>query len=171
MNRDAVHAMAAVMPASASGPKLSQQWDCNQENWIVGEWQNDKSASTIANGFLERFGIKRTRNSIISKLNQCGQIGKGKLELLAINRRLDCLRDGWRARPVYPMPHHDGRFGPSLPLPQDEPIPSTAVTLENRCDDHCAWPVNHGDPFLYCGASAPGSASYCAHHLRMKRKS
>jgi GcrA cell cycle regulator len=38
------------------------------------------------------------------------------------------------------------------------------VTLLDLKSTSCRWPVNEGNPFLFCGERAREGGPYCAHH-------
>jgi GcrA cell cycle regulator len=117
-------------------------------------WRDGLSASDIAKVLTEKFEIKRTRNSVIGKLDRLGLLGNR----LKVSRRAQFFR-----------PNVAKLLGEPVGLPPDEPIPATAVTLQDRDDTQCAWPVNHGVPsFLYCGATkAQGELRFCSHHAHL----
>ena len=57
------------------------------------------------------------------------------------------------------------------PLPPDDPIPGTAVELDDRQPHQCCWPLNRGDPFLFCGVrKAAGHRQFCPHHAKRARR-
>lgn len=44
---------------------------------------------------------------------------------------------------------------------------SAPVTLLELKPSSCRWPVNDGNPFLFCGAPAVSGGPYCACHAEM----
>jgi hypothetical protein len=118
-------------------------------------WRNGLSASVVAKVLTQKFEITRTRNSVIGKLDRLGLLGNRP----KISKRGEFFRPNVAKLLVCCLGTPDG-------LPPDEPIPATAVTLEDRNDDQCCWPVNHGEPtFLYCGdVKAAGETRFCLHH-------
>lgn len=48
-----------------------------------------------------------------------------------------------------------------------ERLTATAVTLAERRPDQCGWPVNDGNPFLFCGTARCGHRRYCDHHAQL----
>jgi hypothetical protein len=126
-------------------------------------WRDGRTSSHIAEELTQTFGIERTRNSVIGKLNKLGLLG---------NRTKVYRRTAFFSGNVakllarFSIQPSSRELGEPLPLPPDEPIPATAVTLEDRDEMQCVWPVNHGTPaFLYCGVrKAPGESRFCEHH-------
>ena len=55
------------------------------------------------------------------------------------------------------------RTDPILP-----PVTGKPVSLLGRRRDQCGWPINDGDPFLFCGAIKENlKDSYCDYHRRL----
>jgi GcrA cell cycle regulator len=131
-----------------------------QTQYAAEMWSTGRSASQIASGLLAEYGIERTRNSVIGKLNKMGLIGTRAYlsrQRATQRRRVSDLIADARGRV--------GQFGEPQALPPDEPIPASAVELDDRRPHQCCWPVNHGGPFLYCGAvKAPGDKRFCCDH-------
>jgi hypothetical protein len=129
-------------------------------------WNAGHSMTQIAALITDAFGIERTKNAVAGKFKKLGLFGTrpvrkrtSKARYSAKNRFLfTCHRFVAEALPDF-LGEPDG-------LPPDEPIPATAVTLEDRDETQCVWPVNHGAPeFLYCGArKAAGEPRFCEHH-------
>lgn len=59
---------------------------------------------------------------------------------------------------------------PRLPIPMqlDENAPeSLRCDLVNLPPRGCKWPINDGDPFLFCGADRHELQPYCGYHVRL----
>jgi hypothetical protein len=63
----------------------------------------------------------------------------------------------------------DQRPGPTLPLPDTDPLRPTAVGLLALGSHHCRWPVGRlsGSDQQFCGATKTDGGAYCAAHARM----
>lgn len=158
---------------------------------------NGLSASIIAKRILETFGQEFSRNAVCGKLNRLGLLTS---DTDRRQRQCDGAKRGWRERRQekaankkrpqrLPLANRsairtkDAGEPKTRPAPQPQPQRATAapggptlihanpVTLLARRRHQCAWPLNDGGPFLFCGAPKMQRQSldereypYCPHH-------
>jgi hypothetical protein len=146
--------------------KTQTKWNPMHAEHVASLWRDGHTAAHIAGDLAKTHGIEKSREAVIGKLNTMGLLGTR-----SIRRKRKLHPRGSVADVLAGMAARSGIFGKTYPLPPDEPIPATAVTLEDRQPDQCAWPVNHGGPFLYCGARKDARQAFCDHHAcRAARK-
>ena len=124
----------------------------------------------------------RVRNAVIGRVHRLG---------LSSASRAEATRAQQNIKPVKPrrpsVPRNMIRFGnvaiPRSVIPAKRSAPECLagapvtllerlVTLLERRGDQCGWPVNDGNPFLFCGAPrATGHKRYCEHHAWVGVKS
>jgi hypothetical protein len=143
--------------------KTQTKWNPMHAEHVASLWRAGHTAAHIADDLAKTHGIEKSRNSVISKLNTMGLLGTRSMR----RQRKSTKSCSSVADVLAGMAARSGIFGKTYPLPPDEPIPATAVTLEDRRPDQCAWPVNHGGPFLYCGAHRNSRHAFCDHHAAL----
>ena len=146
------------------GSIIQMEWTATHVDYVAAAWAAGRSASKIAHELTKKYGVERTRGAVISKLNNMRLLGTNANAKPKAPRQRSTVADVLAG-----MANRSGKFGKTYALPPDEPIPATAVTLEHRQPNQCAWPVNHGGPWLYCGAHVPSAranapARFCEHH-------
>jgi GcrA cell cycle regulator len=129
-------------------------------------WDGGLSANEIG------FKLNKTRNSVISRLHRKGLSVRGvPFSVLPRKPRPPRLATDAPVRPgPKPPPRPSVARRASLPLAAKAPAipepPSLFKTLWQLEPNECHWPVNGGDPYIFCGAAKEGPRPYCPHHTR-----
>jgi len=137
------------------------------------------SASQIADGLFQKFGVRKTRNAVIGAMFRAGkplhgrESAKSKSRRAMENRVRSRLARKPAVRPVSkqkaalyaifvdgtPLPEHAG----DLLIP-----PAERKTLQQLTAVSCRWPI--GDPreadFGFCPKEKISGLPYCEHHSR-----
>lgn len=123
----------------------------------------------------------RTRNAIIGKWHRLGispgykeSTNKSRQKLIKAAQRREKEVNPRVLWPIVPVPQicDDPPRKPDVkPMPMDisdkpgddAPEPLNLELLE-LTDHMCRWPVNNGDPFLFCGHKKGKDGPYCPYH-------
>ncbi len=127
------------------------------------------SAEVIAATINRRFKTDKTRNAIIGKLKRQGLQLKGKsgraatVKLPAAPKAPKTLKASQvkpKPRPLRFIVHRPVPASPVTGEPHTVPVP-----LMLRKHHQCGWPVNDGNPFLFCAQpKRAGDPDYCEYH-------
>lgn len=139
------------------------------------------SASEISNILKER-----TRNAIIGRWHRLKiapgfrkSTNRNKQKLVKAVQRREKTKNPRVLQPVVtvpcdePPPKRDVKPMPmdiSYKPGDDAPEPLNLELLE-LTDHMCRWPVNNGDPFLFCGHKKGTDGPYCPYHHAFSRRS
>jgi GcrA cell cycle regulator len=147
---------AGTAVAVRKKPVWSEELDAQvKELWV----KTDLSAQAI--GDL----VGKTRNTILSHLHRCRQLGEIP-DTPQVRSRAG--RKGQEKKPARPQNYL--KTSPSLPDDKSEIVVPEHERrgLEDRLDDQCAWPI--GDPctqdFHYCHHKRK-RGSFCEHHAHI----
>jgi hypothetical protein len=151
--------------AKLSGSRI--EWSQEEIAALVEKHKSGAIYAEIAAVLTRRFGRQFTRAMICTKIHRLGLPARSRRATMpAVKRRKRQpaqTDEAEIAAPVAPAAPKTRRVtrvfgGPDL-------VPTKPVTLEARRRHQCGWPVNDGDPFLFCGApKAPDDPTYCPHH-------
>lgn len=123
-------------------------------------WAEGASASVIA----REIGNDVTRNAVIGQVQR---LGLSKRDTKTTRNEVS-FRPSSKGRPDQMQAMAKKPLAFVTPIDPNAPTPLN-LTLEEREKHQCAFPVNDGGPFLYCGHGTAESSSYCPYHDRMMR--
>lgn len=142
-----------------------------QTDFIKAAWIEGKSATEISVMFMERFGIKKSRNAVI------GKVHRENLSRPALKRTYNMIERKKRTpKPKTAKPRAILAPEPN-PIIMPRPVVRSAhnvTTIQlKRCN--CRWPIEgSGEHMLMCGADASeyvnkGAQPYCEEHQAMNK--
>jgi GcrA cell cycle regulator len=175
-------------PSQIEQQARSYRWP--QEHWdlCLELWTDGRSASEVARELTAKFGVERTRKSVLGKLDRMNApshgtpqrkntkagTGMSKSNFIRAPRRTDTDRSRAgkenaaaasivrRALNRSPVPL------PPKPLPFfEEPLVGLIDQLVDLTEHTCKWPI--GDPlaadFTFCGREPQPGKPYCPAHM------
>jgi len=135
-------------------------------------WTEERQAFLLANvrqlsaGQLAK-QLGTSRNAVIGKVRRLGaMLAKPDERTLAQRRtdRLQYLRDYHRrVREAQGCKYQPRRKPPPAPLFQPAAHNVTILDLDPGC---CAWPLNNGPDYFFCGNPVVPGRSYCPYHAK-----
>jgi GcrA cell cycle regulator len=135
-------------------------WTADKINLLMSLAREGFSAAQIA----ER--MRSTRNAVLGKVHRLGC----KLIDLNGDKRTARFPHGGRAPRRAPRRPPVAKMAapPETPAVTVVPVESATqpCTLMDLQPDSCKWPINDGNPFLFCGAPRRDDGPYCEHHAR-----
>lgn len=130
------------------------EWSSDSKTALRESWQSGLSAKQIG----EKLGV--TRNAVM------GQVGR--MRARGENLPHPTPQRVERARPR-PKPRGYFVLPTFAALPEKEPLPPTPVEPKLLCDlktGECRWPINDGDPYLFCACAVLPLSPYCSVHTK-----
>ena len=121
-------------------------------------WSNEQDALLLR---LQAAGL--TYALIAERINEAFGTGYDRN---AVGGRIGRLRKG-EGGTTRPPPIRRQRQKRKTQAPPDAPCQPKfqPVALLERTSRQCCWPINDGDPYLYCGVpKAEADRSYCPYH-------
>jgi GcrA cell cycle regulator len=164
------------------------RWPQEHLDLCLQLWTEGRSASEVARELTAKFGVERTRNSVLGKLDRMKarkrgipqrknkKAGMSKSNFIRAPRRTETDRsragkeNAVAASIVRRALNRSPAALPPKPLPFfEEPLVGLIDKLEHLTEHTCKWPI--GDPlaagFSFCGQEPQPGKPYCqAHALR-----
>lgn len=143
-------------------------WSKEELLLVAEKWKAGESANRISE-VLTSMGVKRSRNSVIGKLNRMGLSNNRTAESRKLEGMISNGAGNWsvRAKPEAKRMNHET----AKKAIESEPLTETAVTFLERRWNQCAWPLGESSrDMMCCGGPtterADGSmTSYCLDHF------
>jgi GcrA cell cycle regulator len=162
------------------------RWPQEHLDLCLQLWTEGRSASEVARELTAKFGVERTRNSVLGKLDRMKarkrgipqrknkKAGMSKSNFIRAPRRTDTDRSragtesAMGAAIMRRMAKRLTERVPPTPLPFfEEPLVGLIDQLEHLTEHTCKWPI--GDPlaagFSFCGHEPQPGKSYCPAHM------
>lgn len=144
--------------------RAAPAWTDEETDALKRLWDGGFSANEIG------IRLNKSRNSVISRLHRKGLSVRG-VAFAVRSRKPKPPRLATEA-PIKPGPKAAPRPSiadrASLPIARKAPVipepPALFRPLWQLEPNQCHWPVNEGNPYLFCGATKEGLAPYCQHH-------
>lgn len=148
-------------------------------DWLPEDYEKLRrlTAEGLTAGEISARMPGRTRNAVVGQWHRSGLKGGGRTQR---SRKVKSPEEQPPAPPApkihYPKPNFATVTGmlprrnvaPAIPTMSSgsEPAPLMVplIDLEPRM---CKWPVNDGDPFLFCGHATQTGQSYCDYHYKI----
>jgi len=130
-------------------------WTIDKINLLMALAKEGFTAAQIA----ER--VHRTRNAVLGKVHRLG------CKLLDLNGdKRTASTYPYKRRPPTPRVRAVKKAMPAPPIAPALVESTQPCTLMDLQPDSCKWPINDGNPFLFCGAPRIDGHPYCDHHVR-----
>ncbi len=161
-------------------------WSNERNQALVGLWESGLSTQLMAARMTEMFGLEINKNMIVGRIRRLGlkrekttqRVNTPALPVKPTHRtKVQVRRKPKAPKPVPvarpPFAFSFSRKGPQPPAPLVTPqiggeSHTVPLPLAKRGQHQCGWPVNDGDPFLFCAqAKAAGDPHYCVHHRQL----
>lgn len=154
---------AAVLGLRSRKPVDSWKDYPERDEIVKTMWAENASASEIA----QVLGNGITRSAVLGRIKRL-DLPKREGKKKSPSRGAKALRPSTSAITGYvAVKPVRSREPYSTPIDPNAPTP-LKLTLEQREKHQCAWIVNDGGPYLYCGHQA-GETAYCPYHEDLMR--
>ena len=129
------------------------------------------SASQIADGLFQKFGVRKTRNAVIGAMFRAGkplhgrESAKSKSRRAMENRVRSRLARKAAAKPVSKQKAAlYAIFVAGTPLPPPQPTDVGRVHILDLERHHCRWLCGEPAQGMFCGEAKVEGLSYCKEH-------
>lgn len=135
-----------------------QDWSIEQTDYAIKLWKEGQSANAVAVALTKAFGVPRSRNAVIGRLNRLGHGRPAPVDPARSTRRPKRALNQLLKRPTFKVE----KAQKPAKTPAVVADVSNAKPWTERGFGECAFPLGEKGAVMSC--CAPTSETYCSAH-------